>query len=108
MTNETLHASSTPAPTAPAVRRRIGSDLSARGEPYVWVMGAALVGGLGMILGLLGYILVVGALTFWPVPVETVTTLDGKTVAGEVFRSESYRVPEGILKTLPPDVQQQI
>jgi phosphate transport system permease protein len=108
MTNETLHASSTPAPAAPAVRRRIGSDLSARGEPYVWVMGAALVGGLGMILGLLGYILVVGALTFWPVPVETVTTLDGKTVAGEVFRSESYRVPEGILKTLPPDVQQQI
>lgn len=92
----------------PAPRRRIGSDLSAQGEPYVWIMGAALVGGLGMIIGLLGYVVVVGALTFWPAPIATVNTLDGKTVAGEAFRTETYRVPEGILSTLSPEIQQKI
>jgi len=108
MTEETLLASSTPAPALPNVRRRIGSDLSARGEPFVWVMGAALVGGLGMILGLLGYVLYVGALTFWPVPIATVTTLDGKTVVGEAFRSETYRVPEAQLPNLTREIQQKI
>lgn len=92
----------------PQVRRRIGSDLSAQGEPYVWLMGAALVGGLGMILGLLAYIFIVGALTFWPSPVATVTTLDGRTLAGEAFRSESYKVPEDVIKARSPEIQKKV
>lgn len=108
MTEETLHASAEPAPKLPQVRRRIGSDLSARGEPFVWIMGAALVGGLGMILGLLGYVVFVGALTFWPAKIAIVTTTDGKTIAGEAFRSETYRVPEGILASLPAETQAKI
>jgi phosphate transport system permease protein len=92
----------------PPVRRRIGSDLSARGEPFVWMMGAALVMGLGMIVGLLSYIFYVGAITFWPQALATVSTLDGRTIAGEVFRSESYKVPSAVMETLPADTRSKI
>jgi phosphate transport system permease protein len=95
-------------PVLPPVRRRIGSDLSARGEPYVWMMGAALVIGLGMIMGLLGYVFYVGAVTFWPQNVATVSTLDGRTIAGEVFRSENYKVPSAVLETLPEETKAKI
>ena len=88
--------------------RRIGSDLSARGEPYVWIMGAALVGGLAMILGLLAYVAVVGTMTFWPSRIASVTTLDGRTIAGEAFRSETYRVPADVLEAQTPDIQARI
>ena len=92
----------------PPVRRRIGSDLSARGEPFVWMMGAALVMGLGMIVALLSYIFYVGAITFWPQALATVTTLDGRTIAGEVFRSESYKVPSAVMETLPAETRSKI
>jgi len=107
MTEATTHAAATPTPL-PAVRRRIGSDLSARGEPYVWMMGAALVAGLGMIIGLLGYVFYVGAVTFWPQQLATVTTLDGRMIAGEVFRSEDYRVPDAVLESLPAETRAKI
>lgn len=84
------------------------SDLSARGEPFVWIMGASLVGGLGMIIGLLSYVLIVGGLTFWPAPIETVTLLDGKVIAGEPFRSESFKVPEEALQLASPEAQKKI
>src|SRR5262245_44557955 len=83
------------------VRRQARSDLAARGEPFVWIMGAALVAGLAMITGFLAFIVYVGALTFWPAPVEVVTKTDGKIVAGEIFRSETYKVPEDQLQALP-------
>jgi|JI10StandDraft_1071094.scaffolds.fasta_scaffold46613_2 phosphate transport system permease protein len=108
MNEQTTHASSGSEDHMPRTRRRIGSDLSARGEPYVWVMGAALVGGLAMILGLLAYVTYVGALTFWPSPVATVTTLDGKVIAGEAFRSETYRVPADVLQSRSPDIQARV
>lgn len=108
MTEQQILASSEPAPKLPKVRRRIGSDLSAMGEPYVWFMGAALVGGLGMIMGLLGYVTIVGALTFWPAPVATVTTVEGRVIAGEAFRSESYHVPEDVIATRSPDVRKKV
>ena len=88
--------------------RRIGSDLSARGEPFVWIMGASLVAGLGMIIGLLCYVFFVGALTFWPASIETVSTVDGKTIAGEPFRSETFRVPAEALQALAPNAQNKI
>lgn len=107
MTETTTHAAASPV-TLPAVRRRIGSDLSARGEPYVWLMGAALVIGLGMILFLLAYVFVVGGLTFWPQRVATVTTLEGRVIAGEIFRSETYRVPDAVLAGLPAETRERI
>ena len=94
--------------TLPTLRRRAGSDLSARGEPYVWMMGAALVIGLGMIISLLAYVFYVGTTTFWPQRVATVTTLDGRMVAGEVFRSENYKVPSGVLESLPAEAREKI
>lgn len=72
-------------------RRTNRSDLSAQGEPYVWIMGAALVAGLSMILGFLGFVLYVGAATFWPVPINVVTLNNGKVIAGEEFRTETYK-----------------
>jgi phosphate transport system permease protein len=107
MSETTTQAAATATPL-PAVRRRISSDLSARGEPYVWMMGAALVMGLAMIMGLLGYVFYVGAITFWPQQVVTVKTLDGRTIAGEIFRSEDYRVPDAVLENLPAETREKI
>jgi phosphate transport system permease protein len=93
--------------SAPA-RRQARSDLAARGEPFVWIMGAALVAGLAMILGFLAFIIYVGAITFWPAPVEFVTRTDGKLFAGEVFRTETYKVPEEQLQLLPEAARKKI
>jgi phosphate transport system permease protein len=106
--SETATQAAATATPLPAVRRRISSDLSARGEPYVWMMGAALVMGLAMIMGLLGYVFYVGAITFWPQQVVTVKTLDGRTIAGEIFRSEDYRVPDAVLENLPAETREKI
>jgi phosphate transport system permease protein len=84
-------AATPPTPQRAPVRRNARSDLSARGEPFVWVMGAALVIGLTMIIGFLSFIAYVGAITFWPQPIVVVETTDGKVIAGEEFRSESYK-----------------
>lgn len=72
-------------------RRTARSNLSAQGEPFVWVMGAALVAGLAMIVAFLGLILYIGAITFWPQPIVVVETTSGKVIAGEEFRTESYK-----------------
>jgi phosphate transport system permease protein len=56
----------------------------------------------------LAFVFYVGALTFWPAPIEVVTTLDGKLIAGEVFRSETYKVPEEQLQIRSDDVRAKI
>jgi phosphate transport system permease protein len=61
-----------------------------------------------MIMGLLGYVFYVGAITFWPQQVVTVKTLDGRTIAGEIFRSEDYRVPDAVLENLPAETREKI
>ena len=97
---------------APAVRtiarRHAKSDLSAHGEPFVWIMGAALVAGLAMIVGFLALILYVGASTFWPQAIVVVETTDGKTIAGEAFRSETYRPSAEQLAAKSEAVREQI
>lgn len=98
--NDTSPTAATAEVVLPA-RRQARSDLAARGEPFVWIMGAALVAGLAMITGFLGFIIYVGAITFWPAPVELVTRTDDKVFAGEVFRTETYKVPEEHLQLLP-------
>ena len=67
---------------APLPRRQGGSSLVARGEPMLWLTGGGLVLCCVMILGLLGLIFYQGFRTFWPTPVVSVTTLDGRTLWG--------------------------
>jgi phosphate transport system permease protein len=103
-------AASAPAakPTKIPVRRAKRADLSAMGEWQTWMMGAALVIGLSMIIGFLGYIITIGAITFWPKPIYVITTADGKTLAGEVFRDETYRPSDDQLAQKTPEVRAQI
>src|SRR5262245_38295919 len=110
MTDTVIHAAVAEIEASPAVavRRQARSDLSARGEPYVWIMGAALVAGLAMITGFLAFVMYFGAVTFWPQPVEVVALADGKTIAGEVFRTETYKPPEEQLAQRPPAVLAQV
>ncbi len=91
MSDTIIAAAATPVAQLAAVRRVPRSDLSAMGEPFVWVMGASLVAGLAMIIGFLALILYVGAVTFWPAPIVVVEMTDGKVIAGEEFRNETYK-----------------
>jgi phosphate transport system permease protein len=103
---EGMAANAAPAkPPKIPVRRAKRSDLSAMGEWQTWMMGAALVIGLTMIIGFLAYIISVGAVTFWPKPVFQVTTTDGKVLAGELFRTETYKPPADQLAQKSPEVQ---
>lgn len=92
---------------APA-RRQARSDLSARGEPFVWIMGAALVAGLVMITGFLAFVMYFGAVTFWPQPIPVIHTTEGKVIAGEAFRTEAYKPPVDQLESKPEAVRAQI
>ncbi len=72
--------------------RNYGTDLAARGEPFVWMMGGALAIGLTMIVGFLALVLWFGLTTFWPKPIDVVERTDGRaTIAGEIFRTETFR-----------------
>ncbi|MEM8884692.1 MAG: phosphate ABC transporter permease PstA [Planctomycetota bacterium] len=75
-----------PAPKRPRAR----SSLFARGEPMVWITGGALILCLAMIVGLLAIVFINGFAAFWPVPIERVTTLHGKTLMGEVHDKDTY------------------
>lgn len=89
-------------------RKSMNWDVRARGEPFVWGFGGALVIGVIMIVGFLALIVYNGILTFYPAPIEVVKLTDGKLVAGELSRSEVYRPGPEVLKGLSPDVRQQI
>jgi len=84
-------------------RRRGGaaSSLLARGEPMMWFTGAGLAICLGMIVGLLSIVLYQGTATFWPDAVTQVKTIDGRTLMGEVTRTESYRPGPNVFESLP-------
>ena len=77
---------------------RAAIDFKARGEPFVWIMGGALALGVLMIFGFLALVLWNGIVTFYPGPVEVVTLKNGERIAGEPFRSESFRPSEEQLK----------
>ncbi|MGE4281850.1 MAG: phosphate ABC transporter permease PstA [Magnetospirillum sp.] len=96
-------------PATTTVSKRAGvSDLPAAGEPFLWGMGGALVVGLMMIAGFLVLVFWNGVTTFFPKPVEVVTLASGEVVAGEPYRSESYRVGSDKIKGLRPDIQKKI
>lgn len=76
-------------------RREMQSDLSARGEPFLWGFGGALALGMMMVVGFLLLILANGLTTFYPKPIWVVTLKDGSKVAGEPTRTELYKLPTG-------------
>ena len=76
--------------TAKTSRRSAYAPLSARGEPYIWLLGGALAAGVLMISGFLILVAWNGFKAFWPGPVTVITLKDGGTVAGEFTRSESF------------------
>jgi len=65
------------------------SSLVAHGEPWVWLTGGALATAILMITGLLAFIAIRGAGTFWPVPLELLELADGRRAVGEVTERES-------------------
>ncbi len=68
------------------------SNLVAQGEPWVWLTAGSLAIASVMIVGLLVFIAVRGAATFWPRPLVEVSLTDGGCVLGEVTARE--REPE--------------
>ena len=90
---------------AVGVRRAAGTDIAARGEPALWMLGGALALGLLMILGFLALVLWNGVLAFWPQPIEVVELANGDAVAGEPRRSESFRPSESRVAALTPEAR---
>ncbi len=84
---------------------RASIDFKARGEPFVWIMGGALALGVLMIVGFLALVLWNGIVTFYPGPVEVVTLKNGQRIAGEPFRSESFRPSPEQMKGLDPETR---
>ena len=72
----------------PSRTRSLIWDFKARGEPFLWCLGGALVIGIIMIVGFVVLIVYNGILTFYPRPIEVVTLKGGNKVAGEATRSE--------------------
>jgi phosphate transport system permease protein len=86
-------------------RRVAGTDIAARGEPALWMLGGTLALGVLMIVGFLILIVWNGALAFWPRPIELVQLASGKVIAGEPRRTESFRPSEGVVSSLPQTQQ---
>lgn len=84
------------------VRSRIVTSTLAQGEPMLWLTGGGLAMCCVMIVGLLGLVFWEGFRTFWPAPVVSVTTLDGRTIWGEVARSDRFRPEPSLLSALGP------
>ncbi len=68
------------------------SSLTAHGEPWVWLTGGALALAIVMITGLLAFIAIRGASTFWPVPLELVEMSDGRRALGELSEQDEAEV----------------
>lgn len=85
-----------------------GSNLQARGEPFVWTMAGGLVIGILMIVFFLLLIVWNGMMTFFPGPVHVLHLKHGQIVAGEPVRSEEYVPGKNVLEGLPSDIRNQI
>ncbi len=90
------------------IRRTGRSDLSARGEPFLWGLGGALAFGTLMIFGFLALIVWNGLVTFYPKPVQVVALSNGTLLAGEPSRSEVYKPGPQVLEHLDEPARQAI
>jgi len=73
---------------APRRHRSTYAGLTAHGEPWIWLTAGALATALAMITGLMLFIAIRGAATFWPQPMELITLADGRKALGEVTDRE--------------------
>lgn len=78
-------------------------DFKARGEPFLWGFGGALVIGIVMIVGFVVLIIYNGFLTFYPKPLGKVVLKDGSVVAGELTRSEVFKPGPEALQDMSPE-----
>ncbi len=83
-------------------------DFKSRGEPFVWGLGAALAIGIIMIVGFLALILYNGALTFYPLQIDAVTLKSGAKIAGQLSRSEVFKISPELIQGLPEEVRDRI
>ncbi len=81
-------------------RKRAASSLLAQGEPMLWLTGGALAVSIVMIAALVGLVLQRGGSTFWPQPVVSLATVEGRVHLGEVTREETYQLDEGSIEGL--------
>ncbi len=110
-----------PTPSAPAasksaarnVRRRVrgSSDvlsLLAQGEPFIWLTGGALILCLVMILALLALVASLGLSTFRPSPLLQLQLHDGRTLLGEVTKTESFDLTTAKLLSEPQELRDRV
>lgn len=73
--------------------------MAARGEPMIWLMGLALIICFFAVVALVGQVVLEGARTFWPRPIERITLQPGafpdagRTFFGIPVRRESFDPP---------------
>lgn len=82
--------------------------MRARGEPFQWCLGGALVVGLGMIGGFLLLVFWNGLGALYPKPIELLVLRDGTHLAGEIFREERFRPEQHQLDEMDDAVRQEI
>lgn len=82
---------------------RPANALLSRNEPMVWLTGGGLVVGLLMVAALVSFVFWQGFVTFWPGPVLTLTTHDGRVAMGEVTRTERYLPDPTAVAALGPE-----
>lgn len=81
-------------------RRGRSTSLTARGEPFQWLLGGALGLALAMIAGLLMLVLWQGSNAFWPRPLELLELRDGARLLGIEVRREPMPGGEGMRRLL--------
>jgi phosphate transport system permease protein len=81
-------------------RRGRSTSLTARGEPFQWLLGGALGLALAMIVGLLMLVLWQGSNAFWPRPLELIELRDGTRLLGIEVRREPMPGGEGMRRLL--------
>ncbi len=85
-----------------------GANLTARGEPFLWGMGGALVLGVLMIFGFLTLIFWNGISAFYPKPIYMVALKNGQIIAGEPSRDELFKPAAALLESLDPTLRHEI
>jgi phosphate transport system permease protein len=71
------------------------NDFWKKGEPYIWLTGAALAATLLMAVTLIVVVMVNGLGVFWPARVAVATLKDGGSVMGEIVKREAVYGGEG-------------
>lgn len=82
---------------------RPANALLSRNEPMVWLTGGGLVVGLVMVAALVCFVFWQGLVTFWPGPVVSLRTADGRVALGEVTRTEFYVPDPAAVAALGPE-----